>query len=221
MFQWDKSLKSLDVPAEQLTQLFRSMRDVQLALPGIPAQEASAYLCQYQGEDKVGTLVALHLHKNAELAIYVDTPREVFVEQAERALDQALVFVESIGFLMNDLDIQLLSAADRVMLWDSLPVRKGCAPAGKTQGPPPAPVPPAVPKRAPIKSQDPFGMLADLEAPPAPESAASVDDLLAAVEALRAGRPGVRPRRKVPTAEELYRRRQELYANVGRILASL
>lgn len=221
MFQWDKSLKSLDVPAEQLTQLFRSMRDVQLALPGIPAQEASAYLCQYQGEDKVGTLVALHLHKNAELAIYVDNPREVFVDQAERALDQALMFVESIGFLMNDLDIQLLSASDRTLLWDSLPVRKGCAPVQKPSGKAPVPTAPAAPKRAPIKSQDPFGMLADLEAPPGVESAASVDDLLAVVEALRAGRPGVGPRRKVPTAAELQRRRQELYASVGRILASL
>ena len=56
MFQWDKSLKSLDVPAEQLLQLFRSMRDVQLALPGNPAQEASAYLCQYQAGANVGTL---------------------------------------------------------------------------------------------------------------------------------------------------------------------
>ncbi len=221
MFQWDKSLKSLNVPAEKLLQLFRSMRDVQLALPGIPAQEASAYLCQYQGEDKIGTLVALHLHKNAELAIYVDNPQEVFVDQADRALDQALMFVESIGFLMNDLDIQLLSASDRTLLWESLPVRKGCAPAEKNRGKAPVAAAPAAPKRAPIKSQDPFGMLADLEVPLATESAASVDDLLAAVEALRAGRPGMRPRRKVPTADELHRRRQELYTNVGRILASL
>ena len=225
MFQWDKSLKNLDVPAGQLLQLFRSMRDVQLALPGIPAQEAGAYLCQYQSGDKVGTLVALHLLKSGQLAIYVDTPQEVPAEQAERALDKALVFVESIGFLMNDLDIQLLSASDRAMLWDSLPVRngglivekatpaRGAAPAG------PATPPPR--KRPPIRSEDPFGMLADLQAPPPPEGAAEVDDLLAAVEALRPRRPGMRPRKKIPTPEELRRRRQELYANVGRILASL
>ena len=228
MFQWDKSLKNLDVPAEQLLQLFGSMRDVQLALPGIPAQEASAYLCQYQSGDSVGTLVALYLHKSAQLAIYVDTPREVPEEKAERALDQALVFVESIGFLMNDLDIQLHSASDRAMLWDSLPLRKGglvvekAVPAKGAQ--PPAPGGPATPpakKRPPIRSEDPFGMLADLQAPPPPEGVAEVDDLLAAVEALRTRRPGMRPRKKIPTPEELRRRRQELYANVGRILASL
>jgi len=228
MFQWDKSLKNLDIDAGQLLQLFRSMRDVQLALPGTPAQEASAYLCQYQSGDKVGTLVVLHLHKNAQLAIYVDTPREVFADQAEQALDQALVFVESIGFLMNDLDIQLHSASDRAMLWESLPLRKGGLTVEKAApakgAPPPAPSGPATPpprKRPPIKSEDPFGMLADLNSPSPPEGTAEVDDLLAAVEALRARRPGMRSRKKIPTPEELRRRRQELYANVGRILASL
>jgi len=225
MFQWDNALKDLDIDAGQLLQLFRSMRDVQLALPGIPAQEASAYLCQYQNGEKVGTLVALHLHKSAQLAIYVDTPREVSAEQAERALDQALVFVESIGFLMNDLDIQLHSASDRAMLWESLPLRKGglkAEPAVPVKGAQPsAPAAPLPRKRAPIKSEDPFGMLADLQAPAVPEGGGEVDDLLAAVEALRARRPGMRPRKKIPTPEELRRRRQELYANVGRILASL
>jgi hypothetical protein len=49
----------------------------------------------------------------------------------------------------------------------------------------------------------------------------SVDDLLAAVEALRTRRAGPRLRRKPPSREELRRRRQELAANLGRILASL
>jgi hypothetical protein len=44
---------------------------------------------------------------------------------------------------------------------------------------------------------------------------------LAAVEALRARRPGVHPRRNPPSPDELRRRRQELLTNVGRILASL
>ncbi len=217
VFQWDKSLANLDVDAGQLLQLFRSMRDVQLALPGIPAQEASAYLCQYRTGENIGTVVVLHLHKSEELAIYSDAPREVPADGADRALDRALVFVESIGFLMNDLDVQLLDASDRVMLWDSLPVRKGCVPTAK----PAARMLPPAPKRAPIKSQDPFGMLAELELTPPAEDAASVDDLLAAVEALRARRPAVTQRRKAPSPEELQRRRCQLYANVGRILASL
>lgn len=226
MFQWDKSLKSLDVPAEQLLQLFRSMRDVQLALPGNPAQEASAYLCQYQAGANVGTLVALHLHKSEQLAIYVDTPREVPAEHADRSLDQALMFVESIGFLMNDLDIQILSATDRTLLWESLPLRKGCLPGGKAPVVKPAqPTPPAraavsAPRQDPFRIADP-SVAAAAKVADTPPPAEAVDDLLAAVEALRAGRPGMRPRKKVPGPEELRRRRQELTANIGRILASL
>jgi hypothetical protein len=228
MFQWDKTLKNLDVPAEQLLHLFRSMRDVQLALPGNPAQEASAYLCQYQAGGGVGTLVALHLHKSAQLAVYVDTPQEVAADHADRALDQALMFVESIGFLMNDLDIQLLSAADRTLLWEALPLQKGCLAEGKS---PVARVPSSPAAKATVPPpaatrEDSFKVAPSPVAVPATVTMSSapvaeVDDLLAAVEAMRAGRPGVRPRKKIPSPEELRRRRQELSANVGRILASL
>lgn len=227
MFQWDKSLKNLDVPAGQLLQLFRSMRDVQLALPGTPAQEASAYLCQYQAGANVGTLVALHLQKSAQLAIYADTPREVPAEHADRSLDQALMFVESIGFLMNDLDIQILSATDRTLLWESLPLRKGCLPEGKSPAvkpaQPSAPAATAIPaaiREDPFRIANPSGAASAKVAEKAPPAEA-VDDLLAAVEALRAGRPGMRTRKKVPGPEEFRRRRQELTANIGRILASL
>ena len=227
MFQWDKSMKNLDVPADQLLHLFRSMRDVQLALPGNPAQEASAYLCQYQAGANVGTLVALHLHKSAQLAIYVDTPREVPAERADRSLDQAQMFLESIGFLMNDLDIQILSANDRTLLWESLPLRKGCLPAGKTSvAKPMQSSPPATAATLAVTREDPFRMAKPAVATAAkpvevPPQAEAVDDLLAAVEALRAGRPGMRTRKKVPGPEEFRRRRQELTANIGRILASL
>ncbi len=51
--------------------------------------------------------------------------------------------------------------------------------------------------------------------------AENVDDLLAAVEAMRAKRPGLRARKLPPSAEEMDRRRQQLCETVGRILVSL
>ena len=40
MFQWDKSINAINIPASKIVHLFRSMREVQLALPGFPAQQA-------------------------------------------------------------------------------------------------------------------------------------------------------------------------------------
>ncbi|MCM2263676.1 MAG: hypothetical protein NDI73_00630 [Desulfuromonadales bacterium] len=238
MFQWDKTIKSMGVPVEEVVHLHRSMRDVQLALPGLPAQEATAYLCQHKTSQGVGTIIAFHLHKSSQLAFYVDSPIVVAAGKADAILDQTLMFVESMGFLMTDLDIHLLSVSDKVMLWSSLPLQNGLQEAEKSTPPkaaaatpvqkaPPA-VMPAVPKIAlPDEKIVPAVTVAeqrqqeDLPAETEANGQANVDDLLAAVEELRTRRPGVRSRKKPPSPDELNRRRLELRESVGRILASL
>ena len=246
MFQWDKSISKLDLPVGAVVHLFRSMRDVQMGLPGMRAQEASAYLCQYQDPQGVGTTVVFHLHKSSRLAFYVGGQKVVPAGRADAMLDQALVFVESMGFLMTDLDIQLLSDSDREMLWTSLPLQKGVEPLDPVEEQAVAAPVEAKPAKAKftVQMEDTSHYSADSEflkesegdgkgfpsfaAPQQKPAAAaagevpagSVDDLLAAVEALRARRPGVRARKKAPEPEELNRRRLALRETIGRILAS-
>lgn len=221
MFQWDKSLTALRVPVTRVNCLYRSMRDVQVALPGLPSQEATAYLCQHQSGENVATLAAFHLHKSGRLAFYREARSEVPAGKADSMLDQGLVFLESMGFLMTDLDLHLLDEADRGMLWDSLPLQAGdVAPeappaAPRTPGASPQPQPAAAPPAAPAPSPP------SLSAVPEAGTAEEVDDLLAAVEALRTRRPGVRTRKQAPDPGELGRRRRELRENLGRILASM
>lgn len=258
MFQWDKSIDTLDLPVDQIVHLFRSMRDVQLALPGLPAQEATAYLCQYQSSQGIGTVAVFHLHKSGQMAFYVNTPREIAIDKTEAMLDQATIFVESMGFLMTDLDIHLLNESDRAMLWSSLPLRNGIEtlekslperfPVVRRE----TPVPPARQTNGKLEKTGIAAVLQDVaqlseeseflretlpvkqtptvEVRPEQPSAETtgdagtqrgVDDLLAAVEALRTRRPGVRARKKAPSPDELRRRRLELRENLGRILASL
>ena len=250
MFRWEKALSTLDVPADAVLHLFRSMRDVQLALPGLPAQEASAYLCQYATPRGVGTAAAFHLHKSNQLAFYLEAPHEVAADQAEAKLDQALVFVESMGFLLTDLDIQLLGDADRELLWSALPLQHGVQgsaagaqaeelparqPPRRLTAKPAAPAVTALPATTAIAS-------AATDAPPVtnPEretirqpvppgaadeqvqrAQANVDELLAAVEELRTRRSGLHARRLPPGPQELQRRRLELRESLGRVLAAL
>ena len=77
MFTWDKSFHAINLPASKVVALFRSMREVQLALPGVSAQQASAYLCQYQSVAGVCTVAVFHLHKSHLLAFYVSDPQFV------------------------------------------------------------------------------------------------------------------------------------------------
>ena len=243
MFQWDKSIKSIEVEAGKVLHLFKSMREVQLALPGVSAQEASAYLCQYVHDDGVATVAAFHLHKSKVLAFYSKDPLVAPLSKTDAMLDDGLNFVESMGFLMTDQDLHLLDAADQAMLWDSLPLKAGIPVADEQ---PPKEKPAAVsagafqassvdakPKEKPKEKSDKVVSAAKPEVKVSPEKAAkpkaaaepvedvaeNVNDLLAAVEAMRAKRPGLRAR-KIPSAEEINRRKQELRENIGRILAS-
>lgn len=248
MFQWDNSINAINVPACKVVHLFRSMREVQLALPGISAQQASAYLCQYQTEGGVGTVAAFHLHKSQLLAFYFSDPHIVPEQKTDSMLDQGLNFVESMGFLMTDQDIHLLDDADQEMLWASLPIKTGLAdkrepqlsrapvekPAeenaekiktnsGATFSEEKKDTPTKVANNISVTKEPPsYGPeKSDQKPEPHYDAAENVDDLLAAIEAMRAKRPGLRARKSLPPIEEMERRRLQLRETVGRILASL
>ena len=244
MFQWDKTINALNIPASKVVHLFRSMREVQLALPGVSSQQASAFLCQYREEAGLGTVAVFHLHKSRVLAFYFSEPKFVPEEKMDSMLDKGLNFVESMGFLLTDQDIHLLDKADQEMLWASLPLIKGLpeesgtppdvapAPASAEKSSAKASVPPVAPAAAAEKASAVAGADTTEVPPPAVEAKTSaakadpkpvdnVDDLLAAVDAMRAKRPGLRARKSPPSLEEMARRRLQLRETVGRILASL
>jgi len=259
MFVWDETIKKLKVPAAQVVKLMRSMRDVQMALPRLPSQEASAYLCQYQVADAITTVAVFHLQRSKLLAFYFSEPREVNPRKADMMFDQGLNFVESMGFLLTDMDIEQLSEADRTMLWESLPLQRGIDLAEKPAAPeipssldsadskPPTGTPlPAggdktVVKSGAEKQSDKSGKsdkpdrqgkpdeLSQVSTPVgtgaennnAAEAEDKVDELLAAVQSLRARRPGLPSRKRQPKPEEIIQRRLKFKENLGHILSSL
>lgn len=250
MFQWDKSINAINIPASKVVHLFRSMRELQLALPGVSAQQASAFLCQYQVEGGICTVTVFHLQKSQALAFYVSDPPVVPDQKTDSMLDQGLNFVESMGFLMTDQDIHLLDEADQEMLWTSLPINSGLADeeksspvaasvndleeklTAKAKAPEDKVVAAekketsakkveskAVKKEVPVVEPEKMAKKDEPEAET--ETVENVDDLLAAVEAMRAKRPGLRARKSPPSEEEMARRRLQLRETVGRIWASL
>lgn len=250
MFKWDESIDRIDVKAGDVVQLFRSMRDVQLALPGLSAQQAVAYLCQYKQPEGIATVAVFHLHKSGVMAFYCSDPRVVPEKKMAAMLDEGLNFVESMGFLLTDQDIHLLNKAERQALWESLPLHTG--PGREKESPAPAQAKSSAVATAeksvaaaaaagPAAAKEKVAAATEAGSKPATKPAAkaeptpevapqaaeedktpeSVDDLLAAVEALRANRPGLRARKIAPTAEEMKSRKEQLRVTVGRILATL
>lgn len=250
MFIRDESMHSIDVPADHVVRLYRSMREIQLALPGVSAQQASAYLCQYKQPDGIATVAAFHLHKSGILAYYFSDPRVVSAQEMDDMLDQGLNFVESMGFILTDQDIHFMDQADLQKLWQSLPLNAGLseeepspgAVQTKSSGTVAAEKPAAsVTGRSSIaaKQQTVVETTTSSEADtkqssdsaPGPETepetaeanaiTENVDDLLAVVEAMRAKSTSLRARISVPSAEEMKLRKEQLRETVGRILATL
>jgi len=180
MFRLHKEMSRLDIPAQRVLRLERSLSDVQVAMPGQPAQEATAYLCSFSSGQGLRVAVALELHSSSRLAFYLNDEGEVPTRDGTRIYNQALGFAESMGFMLGDLDIHLKSAEERTQLWKSLPLQSGLAapapevaPAPKTAVAPGAVFSAAPSAAAPttetvVRTQPPTAKGAKLSLPAAP-----------------------------------------------------
>ena len=192
MFRLHKEISRLDIPAQRVLRLEHSLGDIQVALPGLPAQQATAYLCGFAAGQGLRVAVVLHLHSSGLLAFYLNDEGGVDKRDGTRIYNLALAFAQSMGFMFGDLDIHLKSPAERDALWRSLPLQSGVA------TPPPAP--------APGESTRPARRAASGAKPAAPSPPV----------ATTAGRNLRRP----PAAADPSFRRKELLENLGRFLAS-
>lgn len=128
MFFLQKEMERLDIPEERVLCLYRSLGDATVALPGFSAQRTTAYLCIYKGAKGVRIAVVLHLKTSGRLAFYLNEEGEVGKRQAPKILDAAIYFGESMGFMLNDMEIERLPAEERSALWQALPIQRGAPP---------------------------------------------------------------------------------------------
>lgn len=237
MFRWHKEIDRLDIPASQVLHLERSLSAVQVALPGLPSQEATAYLCAFAAGKGLRVTLVLHLHTSRRLAFYLHERAEAPRQEAGRLIEEGVLFAESMGFTLSDMDYRKLDIETREALWGSLPLKAGAEPS-----------PPVAPAASFLATEEPSAAvvapqpvkLAGVEPPiPAPSLPSPADETIvelaeeapptpsAPVEAMPDALSGsettmrARARKQPPSAEELTARRQKLLESLGRFLASL
>jgi len=155
MFVLHKEIQRLEVPAERVLLLQRSLSNIQIAIPGTASQETTAYLCVFAAGKGYRIVAILHLLASRRLLFYLNGEGEVQQREANRILKEGIHFVESMGFILSDLDFQRLSPAERTAMWQSLPLKTGIVaappsakPAAATVGQSPAPISPPPPPSA-------------------------------------------------------------------------
>ncbi len=122
MFAIDERLKGLPALKEQVVQLYQSLNQPHLAVPGRRAGPAQGYVLGLRGPNGFAVFVYLHLGDSAECAVYVPSNGTVPPDQYQNEEAEALGFVESMGFIMDNLNFRGRPADEQDGMIRDLPV---------------------------------------------------------------------------------------------------
>jgi Tfp pilus assembly protein PilF len=135
----DRNRTYIDAQPSQVLDLFESTNQPLVQPAGRSAQAAQAVVVAVRTRAGVQVLVALTLTQTRENVIYA-SPAPVRESEAQQAFEEALMFAESMGFILDTTGFRTLDTAhqhaliDRLAAFQSAPPRAG-------QQPPPRPKP--------------------------------------------------------------------------------
>jgi len=122
MFVQHRNLTQLSLPVQRVDLLYRSGNDVQLALPGLTPQLASAFLLKLKETAKGQVVIGLHLRLSQTNIFYVTDRAQLSIEQADLEFEAGIEFAESMGFVLFDVELSQKTAPERETYWQSLPI---------------------------------------------------------------------------------------------------
>ena len=121
MFAIDQRLRGLPASREQVTAVLHSINAPHVAIPGKAAGPAQAFIVGFRGAAGVAMFVYLYLAEAQDCAVYIPEKRREPRETSDPQAD-ALAFVESMGFIMDDLNFPALPREEQDRLLRTLPV---------------------------------------------------------------------------------------------------
>jgi hypothetical protein len=122
MFFIDDRFRGLPAVREQVLLLHQSLNSPHLAIPGKPAGPAQAFVVGLRGSSGFAVFIYLFLSEAKDCAVYAPARRGTSPEETQQHEAEALAFVESMGFMMDNANFTALSAAQQDELLKSLPV---------------------------------------------------------------------------------------------------
>jgi hypothetical protein len=110
VFQPEPSLTWIPALREQVVAIVESINQPQVSIPGKPSQQVFGHLVGIRNAN--GTLsihVALHLPRTGENVIYLHDRRQLTIEEYREVELEGLQFLESMGFMLDNLNFRNLS----------------------------------------------------------------------------------------------------------------
>lgn len=123
MFRFDPTRAYVNVPQGMISALYHSQNNAAVALPGQPAALAKAIVVGYKLDARLfGVVIALHLVDTGRHLIYGHDDKGLDPTGARTAAQEAIAFVEAMGFFMENAKWRDVPPAARAELLASLKV---------------------------------------------------------------------------------------------------
>ena len=135
MFQPEPSLKWVPATREQVVAVVESINQPQVSIPGKPSQQVFGHLVGLRnGNGSFSIYVALFLPKSGENVVYVHDRRQLTVDEYRAVEVEGLQFLESMGFMLDNLNFRNLSADVQDRTLKRIPLFSQPRPPGEAPG---------------------------------------------------------------------------------------
>lgn len=112
MFTPEPSIQHLPATRDQVVALIEGINQPQISIPGKAPQGVSGHLVGLRNASGTFSIyVALHLPKTGENVVYVHGQRQVAAEAYREVQEEGLHFLESMGFMLDNLNFRNLAPA--------------------------------------------------------------------------------------------------------------
>jgi hypothetical protein len=115
VFEPDPSIRYIPATREQVVALVESINQPQVSIPGKEPQAVQGFLCGLRNQNgSFSIFVSLFLPKTGENVVYANDQREVGMEEYRDVEIEGLHFLESMGFMLDNLNFRNLAEAQQV-----------------------------------------------------------------------------------------------------------
>ena len=123
MFKPDPSVQFVQATRDQVVALVESINQPQVSIPGKTSQAVQGYLCGLRNPNgSFSILVSLFLPKAGETVVYVHDRRQLSLEDYRQVEIEGLQFLESMGFMLDNLNFRNLAPAQQEATLKRVPV---------------------------------------------------------------------------------------------------
>jgi hypothetical protein len=139
VFKPEPSITWVPAAREQVVAVVESINQPQVSIPGKASQQVFGHLVGIRnGNGTFSIYVALYLPKSGENVVYVHDRRQLTVEEYRDVEIEALHFLESMGFMLDNLNFRNLGPQVQDETLRRIPLFSEPRPPGEVAAPSPA-----------------------------------------------------------------------------------